>query len=223
MALLFSSFNTEKNTHIMKELLLTTLFTLIVGTSITAQTYCYKLLSYVDKETGVKSKASEAYYYITFQSNKSSCYFSDKNGNSTINSSGYASNFTNSNKYEGKNYYVYKGVDNGRYVYEETVIEYQYVYPNITMGEWGGYYPYIKKKKYLYFSQNFERLNEWQDPEVYYIESTNQTVKAAQTGYAIGTGIVKRNNGGTIKTTIYVYEKSSEPVDKKISNPTMMY
>ncbi len=187
-----------------------------------AQTYCYKLVSTVDKQTGVKSKATTEYVYLTFQNGKSSCYFSDEDGNSSKASSGLNTSFgvSTGTKYEGENYYTYQGVDNGRYVYLKVVTTYTYIPANYYAGERGGYYPMSQKKEYLYFSQSYDRINQWTDPKSYLVKSSggeSQLVSAARSGWAMGSSY-----GNSTNSTIYVYEKTTSPTEQT-DNPTMMY
>lgn len=193
--------------------------------NIEAQTYCYKITMCVEKETGIKRKGYDNYYFITFINNKRNCYFSDKDGNTTTNSSSSSSLFYNPypNKYEGENYYTYKGVEDGYYVYEEVVTTFSYVSPNLYMGERGGYYSTSKRYKYLYINKNYDRINEWTDPEIYNVSassSDSQALKAMKMGMAIGSNIAPKNPNR--KTTIYVYERTTAP-QEKTKSPIIFY
>lgn len=203
------------------------LFFLVVCaySSVVAQTYCYKITMCVEKETGIKRKGYDNYHFITFINNKRNCYFSDKDGNTTTNSSSSSSLFYNPypNKYEGENYYTYKGVEDGYYVYEQVVTTLSYVSPNFYLGERGGYYPTSKQYTYLYINQNYDRINKWADPEIYNVSessSDSKALKAMKWGMAVGSNLAPKNPNR--KTTIYVYEKTTAP-QEKTKSPIIFY
>lgn len=194
--------------------------------AIHAQTYCYQQTLKVEKETGVKSKGSNKYCYITFLNDKSSCYFSNADGTTTSESSGVISNFgfSTGQRYEGRNYYVYKGIENGLYVYMAETTTYSYINPNLYSGERGGYYPMSKSRVYLYFNTSFDRMNEWSDPKTYLVESSSSDspiLKAARAGAAMGTDAGTSIAGGST-TYIFVYERTTPPSDGS-DRPTIFY
>lgn len=197
-----------------------------LSSAIHAQTFCYQQTMKVEKETGVKSKGSNNYSYITFQNNKSSCYFSNADGTTTSESSGYVSYFgmSTGERYEGRNYYVYKGEENGLHVYMAEETTYSYINPNYYSGERGGYYPMSKRRVYLYFNTSYDRMNEWSDPKTYLVESSSSDspiLKAARAGTAMGASAGQSISGGST-TYIFVYEKRNSPSDSS-KNPTIFY
>lgn len=104
------------------------------------QTYYYRYLYHVDKDTGVKTKkeswVKSGGVYMTFTNNSSYCYMSDKDGFRV--------------KYGGDSY-RYIGNDNGRLTYYHSLRD----TGNIFMQN----YPLC----YYYFSTDFSRLNTWND------------------------------------------------------------
>lgn len=192
----------------MRKLFVFALLGLSIG--LCAQTYCFKKEFMVDKNTGVKMKTDNSTVYITFQNNKSRCYFSDAEGITVRESNGLESIFgaLTGRSYEGENYYVYQGKQDGLHVYKETATWSSYVTPNYSIGERGGYIPMYRKLEYLYFNDAFDRVNLWTDPQYYFIEgSSNEspTVKAARSGCRAGI------NAGSKNATSYVvvYKKVS--------------
>lgn len=198
------------------------LIAFVVCLALSAQTYCYQQTQRVEKDTGVKTKGSDKYCYITFINNKACCYFSDKDGTTTEEPAGYTSMFgvSTGQRYEGKNYYRYQGKENGLYAYKAETTYYSMIPANYYMGERGGYYPMYTKRSYLYFNSSFDRINAWDDPKTYVVSnssSDSQLVRAARAGFAMGTSY-----GTTSNTYIYVYEKRSAPSDSS-DNPTVFY
>jgi len=199
------------------------LVTACLAVSVNAQTYCYQQTAKVEKATGVKSKGSDKYSYITFSNNKRSCYFSDADGNSTKPTSGTVTTFgySTGERYDGENYYVYQREENGTYVYMKEVVYSMYVQPNYYMGESGGHYPMYKRRVYLYFSKSYDRMNEWTDPQTYLVQSSasdSQVLKSLRAGYAMGTSAVPASTN----TTVFVYEKRDKPADQS-NDPVILY
>lgn len=187
-----------------------------------AQTYCYKKVAKVDADTKIKVAVDESFHYITFINHKGSCYFSNQNGITIKESSGRKQTIgVDYETYDGENYYVYCGEENDRFVYVKTVTWSFYVQPNYYVAGSGRLYPYVKKKAFLYFSKSFDRVNEWEDPNDYWIPSNNEIVIARQNGGKLGKETA-RNIIGKFVSYIYVYEKASEPVIKS-NAPNIMY
>lgn len=123
----------------MKRFFLLAFFAFCVSTAF-GQTYYYKYLYHVDKDTGAKSKnqsfVKEGGCYMTFTNGQNNCYRSDKDG--------FKMQF-------GSETYRYIGSDNGRLVYYFSYRD----SGNIFMQN----YP----KNYYYFSTDYSRLNMWSD------------------------------------------------------------
>ncbi len=123
----------------MKRFLLLALLFFCVNVAF-GQTYYYKYVYSVDKNTGVKSRAEafvkEGGLYITFTNGNNYCYRSDKDG--------FKTQF-------GGDTYKYIGSDNGRLTYY------------FSLRDTGN--PFMKNypKCYYYFSSNYSRLNIWSD------------------------------------------------------------
>ena len=187
------------------------------------QTYYYKQTTKVEKGTGVKSKGSNQGYYITFQNNKRTCYFSNADGIATIENSGYESTFgiSTGRRYEGMSLYTYLGERDGLHEYMKETTYYANIPANYSAGERGGYYPMSKNRTYLYFSPSYDRVNEWTDPKTYIVESSSnesQIVKAARAGTAMGANAGSDPNRPTY---IFVYEQAA-PEDPT-GGPVILY
>lgn len=127
----------------MKKLLFFFLLAFCVETAV-GQTYYYKYLYHVNKDTGVKTKFSsfekQGGIYITFANNKSNCYESDKDG--------FKGQYSSVHKY--------KGTNNGRHTYYHNFKDDD---PNNPFFQ----QPWYDIPSYYYFSSDFKRLNRWSD------------------------------------------------------------
>ena len=133
----------------MKKLLMISIMLFIGAVSMSAQTYYYKYLYTVDKESGVKkSKGSGWGEYYTFTNNKNHCYKSDKEGNISY-VKGY--NLDANSIMERITVYNYESTQNGMHIYRQTKVEtggYGFIPRNV----WGGTGIYT-------FSNDFSRMN----------------------------------------------------------------
>ena len=122
----------------MKRFILMVLFVLCVSSAY-GQTYYYKYVCHVEKNTGAKSKmdafVKEHGFYITFTNGKSYCYRSDANGIKT--------QYSDTHKYIGN--------DNGRLTYY------------FSYRDSGNPFMQNYPKSYYYFSSDYSRLNMWSD------------------------------------------------------------
>lgn len=189
-----------------------------------AQTYFYKQTAMVEKDSGVKSKGSGSSLYITFQDNKNSCYYSNADGTATRPNSGTETSFgfSTGRRYEGGSLFVYIGENNGRHEYMRETTYYAYIQPNMSAGERGGYYPMTKSRVYLYFTPNYDRMNEWSDPQTYEAVSggyESQSVKSARSATMAG---AKAGYNPNQSTYIFVYEKA-QSAEERTEKPVIMY
>ncbi len=172
-----------------------------------AQTYVYKHVYNVDKETEVKSKGSQDYKYITFIKDKTTCYFSDKNG-IVIDSE-----------------YNVVDVVGGRPILEgvKVVFNYQekkdkyFVYKGTISKKFFGETLYAQYR-YLYVSFDFSRINLIKDDEEYFFTVYNSMAKAYQDGIKVA-----KTAMGTKASPIEVYEKSEKPTEQKENIPMQLY
>lgn len=109
-----------------------------------SQTYYYKYLYTVNKQTGAKSSPGDGKtgMYITFTNNKSNCYHSDKNGNVYKPNRGPYAPATD----ERMEIYNYESSNNGILVYRQTKVELGF---GMAAGGWGTYS----------FSSDYNRMN----------------------------------------------------------------
>lgn len=139
------SLNKDKKLNTMKKVALLLSICIFGCANIYAQTYTYRYLYTVAKQTEEKSKTFGVNYkkYVTFTNNKSFCYFSDQNG---IKSSDMIS------RGEGYNEYHYQSGTNGICSYKSTETFYTiYFGKKVPIGE-----PSVC---YMNFSTDYERLN----------------------------------------------------------------
>lgn len=204
----------------MKKLFLSALMCLCCS-FILGQTYYYKYLYWVEKETEVKHSVTNPESnnkYVTFVNNKSMCYFSDANGAMSESESGSGIGF-HPLIWSGGVKYSYQGYQNGMHVYMsiKTYSECSPFYsPYANVNEDGVYHKTYDIKKYIYFNNDFTRMNTWEDPLYYVYECrTSNFIKAAIDRYV---GYNAREH----LTSIQVYEKSLTPQERQ-KNPGKMY
>ena len=184
------------------------------------QTYFYKFEYFVDSDTEVRSGSSypeRLHKYITFVNNKSVCYFSDEKGIMTEKEStsgiGYAPPI-----WSGGAKDQYQGLKNGKHVYEAVTTYSQSGGPgNVYTGEPGGYFNVYDTKKYLCFSQDYSRLNEWYDPYYYlYPEPNNTVIKMVMKTY-------RDSNMKHKSYQITVYTKAKSPTEERPNPGDVFY
>lgn len=204
----------------MKKLILCALMCLWSALS-NGQTYYYKYLHWVEKETGVKhsiTNPEKNNTYITFVNNKSICYFSDSQGNLSEKESGSGIGF-HPPIWSGGVKYSYQGYKNGRHVYMsiQTTSECSPFWsPYANVNEDGLYHKVYDTKKYLYFNDDYTRLNTWTDPIYYVYEcKTSNVVKAAIDRYT-------SYNAREHSTSIGVYVKTQSPLTT-VLDPDVLY
>lgn len=117
--------------------------------SVSAQTYYYKYLYTVDKQSGVKKNPGSGWgQYFTFTNNKAHCYKSDKDGNISY-VKGW--NADANSIMERITVYNFIRTQNGMHIYQQTKVE-TGGYNFIPKNTWGGTGTYT-------FSSDFSRLN----------------------------------------------------------------
>ncbi len=137
----------------MKKFFIFAMFIIAYSINVSAQTYCYKYLYTIDKETGVKSKdLMEHRVFYTFNNGKNNCYKSDEKGIKV--------------KFEdprpripghwttGWNEYKKISVNSGIITYQATIFRhwYEFLGPEKTEEE---------SRYYLLFSADYTRLNSY--------------------------------------------------------------
>lgn len=137
----------------MKKLLILLSILMLCSVGASAQTYTYKYLFSVEKDTGVKKKHFKEGHkrYITFTNGKSFCYNSDQNGVKKAQTSfGFL-------PIEGANEYHYDSNNNGIRLYKCITRSY-------TISAYGNKQIVTETVYYYNFSSDYERLNE-QSPD----------------------------------------------------------
>lgn len=134
----------------MKKLLMISALFLVGALSVSAQTYYYKYLFTVDKQTGVKKSPGSGSTgdYFTFTNDKAHCYKSDKNGNISY-VKGW--NLDANSIMERISVYNFVRTQNGMHIYQQTEVV-TGGYNFIPKNTWGGTGTYT-------FSSDFSRLN----------------------------------------------------------------
>jgi len=137
----------------MKKLLMISAMLLVGALSVSAQTYYYKYLYTVDKQSGVKKNPGNGSSgkYFTFSNNKANCYESEKDG--TLYAPKYYGGYnpTTNSIIDRIAVYNYTKTLNGMHIYQQTKVE-TGGYNFIPKHTWGGTGTYT-------FSGDFSRLN----------------------------------------------------------------
>lgn len=180
---------------------------IVSSLSCMAQTYRYELVYSVNRDTEIKKKSSGE-YYITFTSNKSKCFFSDKDGYKPKRSN----MFMIEPEFRDEDYgvYCYKGKRNGMLIYEAINRSYSTYQREV----------YIIEYEYLYFSEDYNKINKFSGdveyPTVYSTEASG-----SQAGAIAGRASFESANNCKRGDVIWVYEKRENNSNAQI--PTHLY
>ncbi len=130
----------------MKKFFIFAMFIIAYSINVGAQTYCYKYLYTVDKETGVRGKDYISEVFITFAHNKNTCYQSDEDGIKKVRSHGF--NYYNPCVTTGENEYTQTSIYNGIITYTSAIV----IRCGMVTSE--------PRYEYILFSDDYQRLNE---------------------------------------------------------------